>query len=155
MGEYRIKMLLSQSQPMKIIMFCFLPTHFGYFIPWESAAFIFSAPILFLLAIANLGHVAILEWSYHGNLKLSWRLIMVYLIFLCGFIAGFPSLYADTMEILFNNAHVPNIHLTNVSNGALAFAVIGGFLLDIYYLYDYKIASKITSKIAYSILSRV
>lgn len=154
MNEYFVKILLSQSQPMKIITFCLLPGHLGFFIPWNSTALIFSTPTLLFLAIANLGHVTIVEWSPSGNLQFT-KLIIIYLIFVGGFALEFPSLSADVMENLYNSAHQENMPLKNASNEALAFALFGSVFMDIYYTYNYRIVSRAVSIMISSILSRI
>src|SRR5574337_822172 len=151
MNEDFVKILLSQSQPMKIITFCLIPCHLGFFIPWNSAALIFSTPVLLLFAIANLGHITIIEWSPSGNLKFR-KLIMIYFIFVGGFATEFPSLSADTLENLQHSANQENIPLKNASDEALAFALFGSIFLDVYYIVG---VYKIVSRMLYAILSRI
>lgn len=136
---------------MKIVTFSYIPTHFGFFMPWASASLIFSPPILLILAIANLGHIALMEWSQNRRLRDSKKLILIYLVFVAGIACEFPSLSADTMGSLQHSANVENKPLENASNWAVLYAIVGSFLFEIYYTYFYKIEKRIL----YTILSRI
>lgn len=144
-------------QPIQLVSYPFLLAHFSILeIPFGSANMIFQFPGIFLLACASFGFVVVVEIIGCDNRKNFNNFIIVYMFLLGGFAAFFVGLSTDTMEILWIEAgEEMNDEMVFWNDIALIYALGGGFLYELYQIYHYKIAKKITGRWLFEIFQRL
>ena len=144
-------------QPIQLVSYPFLLSHFSIFeISFGSANMIFQFPMIFLIACANFGFLVVVEIISYDNRKNLKNLTLVYMFFLGGFAVFYVGLTTETMGILWNAAgEEMNDDMVFWNNIALIYALGGGFLYELYQIYHFKIAKKITSRWLFEIFQRL
>ncbi len=152
--EVITKLYQSQLQPIKFVLFPYLPSLFGINImPAQSAMMIFQPIVLAMLAVANFCFVLILEWDRYGNMRTALRVLMIYGLFVGAFALEFVALSAATQSVIFQfgapEEKAKEIH--DAANWAKIQVLITVFFSEIYF----GCQLVIEKRLLYSILSRV
>lgn len=157
--EIKDGLIYGQLQPLKLIIFPYLPSLINiHLVSTESALMIMSYPILFLLAVSNYWYIVIIEWSKQGN-RSKTQTLLVALLKLIGVLSlEIIALYAGAMTSIFHDAEKENAVSHEISEEVhekATTAKIQLIALDIVLETYFSIQFIIEKRITRSIISKV